>query len=154
MLESEFQAEVVSAFERMGALVFKVHGHAMQKAGWPDIQVYHPRWTGQIELKRDAEKATTLQKGRISDLVRLGTPAFVLRCQNGMAAAESHDGQPIGTILNWQLLRGLERSRALFELCEYVTGRLGGGVVRGVDHVNQQMPTEAERREVEHGEHL
>lgn len=60
-------------------MTFNVHGHKMQAAGWPDLQIYHPVFTGHIELKIRRNQCSELQQERIKMLKLLGTAAFVLR---------------------------------------------------------------------------
>jgi hypothetical protein len=79
MKESAFQSKVKKKLVGAGALVFNVHGHAMQAPGWPDLQVYSPRWTGQLELKTMTGKLSVMQRRRIHQLRKMRVPAFVLR---------------------------------------------------------------------------
>jgi len=120
MLESDFTAQVTDALEGIGAICFKVHGHAMQKAGWPDLQVYLPRWTGHIELKVDTD-CSTLQKIVIGDLLQRGTPALVLRWIAGAVQAEDTDMQALGHIPADQWRRTATRSQAIISLLEMAT---------------------------------
>ena len=77
MLEAKFQSMMMKRLREAGAVVFNVHGGPMQAAGWPDLQVYSPIWTGHLELKCGA-KPTPLQIRRIEALLRVRFPAFVL----------------------------------------------------------------------------
>jgi len=79
MTESRFQTVLKKLLTQdTGAEVLNIHGHGMQAPGWPDLQVFHPKWTGFLELKVTA-KPTKLQKARIAKLIRRGTPAFFLQ---------------------------------------------------------------------------
>ncbi len=82
MLESEFQGKLVRMLEKRGAMVLNVHGHMMQKAGYPDLHVAHWKFTGWIELKRDSGKVKTIQRVIVNDLRARGVIAFVLRYDN------------------------------------------------------------------------
>jgi len=79
MRESRFQSIVKAKMLGAGAMVFNVHGHAMQAPGWPDLQVYSPLWTGHLELKTMTGKPTVLQLRRIRQLRTMRQPAFILR---------------------------------------------------------------------------
>lgn len=117
--ESQFSADVVAAFESMGAKVLVVHGHAYQRSGWPDLQVYHPTWTGHIELKVGSNKCSTLQQLTIRDLLRLETQAYVLRlCVDGSLAAEDCGCAVLATLSaeRWAFKHGNARGVSLFEL--------------------------------------
>lgn len=120
--ESTFQSNIKSCLEALGALVFNVHGHGMQAAGWPDLQVYHPSWTGHLELKVGDNRLTTLQKLRIHDLVERGTPAYVLRWVEGDVVVESEVGLVLGkvTASHWKGSQGNNRGNLLFDLLHVV----------------------------------
>lgn len=83
--ENKWQPKVKRALEKSGAIVFKVHGHLMQEAGWPDLQVYYGGRVWHLELKVGKHGCESLQKHRIKELRRVGVWAgvFALR-QNGM----------------------------------------------------------------------
>jgi len=67
--------------ESVGAMVFIVHGHLMQAPGWPDLQVYHPKWTGHIEVKTEEDPCRARQIYVIDRLLRRDTNAVVVRRQ-------------------------------------------------------------------------
>jgi hypothetical protein len=113
-VETHFQAEVIEAFRARGALTFNVHGHAMQASGWPDIQVYHPEWTGHLELKRNKNPATTIQRIILRKLNLAGTPAYILREVGPRVFLESHDGEVLGETL-WPTDK-LDRANRLLRL--------------------------------------
>ncbi len=120
--ESKFVNELKSAVESMGGLYFKVHGHVMQASGWPDIQVYHPKWTGHLEAKVDSEKYSTLQLKRMFDLRRLGTAAFGIRkLPSGWVHIET-DYVPLVKV-DWNKIpaQGNSRGLALLEACQQAT---------------------------------
>lgn len=120
MLETDFTAQLVEALEGAGALTFKVHGHGMQKAGWPDLQVYCSRWTGHIEVKVN-EVCSNIQKIVISDLLQRGTPALVLRWVAGAVQAETQEMVALGHIPADQWKRVPQRSAAIVNLLELAT---------------------------------
>lgn len=94
-----------------GALVFNVHGHAMQSSGWPDIQVYSPHLTNHMihmELKCRRNKASRMQRDRIIDLRRCGTFAYVVRSVKLDLHFEDQDGDVEFGVENWQLATGIE----------------------------------------------
>lgn len=79
--EKDFQSALIKLLrEDTGADTFNVHGSAMQTPGWPDVQVYHPKWTGHLELKVGA-KPTQKQQNRIKRLQKRGTAAFFLQLE-------------------------------------------------------------------------
>jgi hypothetical protein len=124
--EGIFQEHCINAFERLGAKVFNVHGHSMQASGWPDLQVYHPRWTGHLELKVDKNTCSTLQKLTLRDLRHVGTKAFVLRLEPDKSVrAELEDCTLLATLpASVWLKDGMERTLALFDLIEVASGEL------------------------------
>lgn len=94
-----------------GALVFKIHGHAMQKSAWPDLQVYSPHLPNcmiHMELKCRRNKASGMQRDRIIDLRRRGTFAYVVRAVQLDLHFEDQDGDVEFVIENWQLATGIE----------------------------------------------
>lgn len=97
MNESEMTRWLSGLLKGAGALVFKVHGHAMQAAGWPDVQVYHPGWTGHLELKVEDNKLTELQAHVMRELLRRGTAAATLRYRLDVLYLEAPDGRCVGT---------------------------------------------------------
>jgi curved DNA-binding protein CbpA len=100
MSETEFTSHVSKVLRDEGAVVFKVHGHAMQQSGWPDLQVYHSRWTGHLELKVEGNDLTTLQSMVIRDLKKRGTKAYVLRLAAGIVTLEDDGKVKWGVILS------------------------------------------------------
>lgn len=118
MRESKFQQDVIDAFKGLGAEVFNVHGHGMQAAGWPDLQVYHPTWTGHLELKVGVGRLSTLQKIRIQSLVDRGTEAYVLRWEQGLVWLETAVAERLGSIPkdSWSFRTGNNRAHLLFKL--------------------------------------
>lgn len=90
MREGLFRQHVKATLRSAGAMVFAVHGDAWQQPGWPDLQVYHPRWTGHLELKATAGELRPAQRIIGRQLVEHGSRAFVLRpCEDGCWAIES-----------------------------------------------------------------
>ena len=79
--ESHYQSIIAHALERAGATVLNVHGHAFQKSGWPDLQVYSPIWTGHLEIKNEEGGTKKLQMYIMEKLIRSGTRAYVLRVE-------------------------------------------------------------------------
>lgn len=78
MKEVNFQKILVTAFRQAEALVFNIHGHSMQIAGIPDLYVAHRIWTGWLELKTGANKATKLQINTLRRLEATGVNVFIL----------------------------------------------------------------------------
>jgi len=80
-----FQSKVIEQLESQAAFVINIHGHMMQKAGLPDLQVIHRRWDGFLELKVGPQR---LKKNQPSDIQydiaakikARGMPVYVLRC--------------------------------------------------------------------------
>lgn len=94
-----------------GALVFNVHGHAMQASGWPDLQVYSPHLPNNMlhmELKVKHNKLSGMQRDRIIDLRRRGTCAFCVRAVQLDLYFEDSDGIVEFVIENWQDASGIE----------------------------------------------
>ena len=116
--ETIFSNEIRHALEALGAMVFKVHGHGMQESGWPDLQVYHPQWTGHIETKVGDRNCTTGQKLKIRDLRQRNTHAIVVRLSGGRITAEDEDCCELAYISpdSWRFTKGNTRGNALMEL--------------------------------------
>jgi hypothetical protein len=81
--------------------MLKVHGHAMQQPGWPDLQVYHVSWFGQLELKCGRNSASTAQRIIIGQLRRRGFPAYILREHDGELQLEDGVGIQLGDSWRW-----------------------------------------------------
>lgn len=81
--EGQFQSRLIAELKKAGAIVFKVHGHAMQASGWPDLQVYSRTWTGHLELKVGDARPTQLQMSVILRLRSVGANAYVARLRDG-----------------------------------------------------------------------
>lgn len=77
--ESAFKKLINDKLAAGGALVFNVHGHLMQKSGWPDTQIYHARFTGHIEYKENDRRLEALQRRVIRELCVRGAKVVVLR---------------------------------------------------------------------------
>lgn len=60
------------------AVVFNVHGHAMQSKFWPDMIVWHKAWSGGIEIKINKDSMSRGQWQRSLKLIEQGFPVFVL----------------------------------------------------------------------------
>lgn len=78
MKEVNFQKILVTAFRQAGAIVFNIHGHAMQIAGIPDLYVAHKIWTGWLELKTGENATTKLQTRTLGSLEAAGVNVFIL----------------------------------------------------------------------------
>lgn len=109
--ESTFQGHVIDDLEGVGAFVFNVHGHGMQKAGLPDLQIYSPIWTGHLELKVEKRSVEDLQRIQMRRLNERGTAAFVLRLVGDDVQIEDSDGGLQVTLTDWYVDRD-KRQRA------------------------------------------
>jgi len=78
MLERAFQKQVIKWLKSKGAVVYNIHGHAMQQRGIPDLYVAHWRWQGWLELKTGNNKLSTLQEIEIGKLQSRNVNALVL----------------------------------------------------------------------------
>jgi hypothetical protein len=116
ILESKFQSECVKAWESIGGLCFNVHGHGMQKAGWPDLQLYHLKWTGQLELKVGDNKPSEIQKIVIRDLRARKTPAFVFRLRQGWVYLEDENGMELARANGWRTMPAIQRAELILKL--------------------------------------
>jgi len=74
--ESENQWKARICKESGPFVVFSVHGHMMQGAGWPDL--YVAQGNSWYELKIEGGKASTIQRRRIRELRRGGARAFFI----------------------------------------------------------------------------
>ena len=71
MRESKFQTTIISYFLNdldVPHRSLNLHGHAMQGAGWPDLYIVGPVWSGWLELKIGRNKTTPLQAKRLRDI--------------------------------------------------------------------------------------
>jgi hypothetical protein len=116
VLESKFQEEVIAAWESVGALILKVHGNAFQKAGWPDLQVYHPKWTGHLELKVGDNKPSAIQEIVIRDLMARKTWAYVMRFRTGVVYLETEKGMVLASLEGWKKMTTHQRAQKLLEM--------------------------------------
>jgi hypothetical protein len=106
--ESSFVSRMKTELEKVGAVVLKVHGGPYQQSGWPDLQVYHTKWTGHLEAKVGNNPASSIQKEVIIKLRKRGTPAGVIRLRNGVVTMDGCESQlkwPCDgeTLLSWVL---------------------------------------------------
>lgn len=76
--ESVASTVVRDALVKDGAMVLKIHGHAMQAPGWPDLYVAHPTYGGWIEMKAGST-LTAAQAGIGVSLLSRGQPFLVLQ---------------------------------------------------------------------------
>ena len=79
MSESEISQKLCNSLRQLGAVVFKIHGHAMQQPGIPDFYLSHPLWQGWIETKGPMTKLTPLQVTFLRKLRKTGSNVCVLR---------------------------------------------------------------------------
>lgn len=82
MLERDFQRRLMNRFKDFGWLEFKIHGHAMQRSGWPDLFVCGvglPDGGMWIELKTDTGTVSEIQKLIIGRMRARRVPVLVLR---------------------------------------------------------------------------
>jgi len=94
MSENQFQNILIEHFKNNGGLILNIHGHLMQKSGWPDLYVSHPEWRGWIELKVEGRKLTTLQRIVIKDLIKRETNAFTMTLKfKGEMVIEATDSE-------------------------------------------------------------
>lgn len=80
MKENKFQKQVKKQLENQGAFIINVHGHRLQIAGLPDLQVIHRKWKGWLELKVEKNEASALQRVQAAKIELRGMPVYVLRC--------------------------------------------------------------------------
>jgi hypothetical protein len=120
MLESDFSKKLCDALEGVGAQILNVHGHRYQKSGWPDVQVYHPKWTGHCELKVDDRKPDLLQINTMKGLLRRNTPAFVVRLRDNVVYCElwtsKKEYETLAYCHEWLRFKGTTRGVQLLEM--------------------------------------
>lgn len=75
--ESECTKKLQKKLEEGGAFLFKVHGHAMQKSGWPDLEVYSLIFTGLIEFKSATGSLRGDQREVCRRLAKVGTKVLI-----------------------------------------------------------------------------
>lgn len=80
MKENKFQKQVIKQLENQCAFIINLHGHMMQRAGLPDLQIIHKNWKGFLELKCEDYEASALQRAVAAKIELRGTPIYVLRC--------------------------------------------------------------------------
>jgi hypothetical protein len=120
VLESDFSKKVVTALESVGALMLNIHGHRMQKGGIPDLWCCHPKWTGWTELKCEDRKPTKLQVNMMKDMLRRGTPAFVVRYREKVVYCElwmnKKEMETLAYCHEWERFKGVTRGLQLLEM--------------------------------------
>lgn len=102
--ESKLQEIVKKKLEAAGCLVFNIHGHAMQRAGIPDLYIVHRQFRGWVELKTETD-LSKIQEKTIHDLIRRGDTAFVVRLRGTLIG--EWDGLELGTA-KWEKIQGPE----------------------------------------------
>jgi hypothetical protein len=112
MTESQFQRQVIKALEDFCAVVYNIHGHAMQKRGIPDLYVAHRLWTGWIELKVGGNSISAIQAHQLEKLWSAGAQAFVVRLNGGVLVRD------VEVPWNDPKNRGMELLRVLRKLGE------------------------------------
>jgi len=107
--ESDVQRMFIRACESCNGLVLNIHGHAMQKSGWPDIFVSHARLDGGcwIEFKKDSNQCDTNQMLKLEKLRHRGSHAFVARYLNsdGCLYAEDSRQNSLGLYMELDVLK-------------------------------------------------
>lgn len=98
-MESKEQTKLIKKLEDGGALCFNIHGHAYQKRGWPDVQVYSRIWTGHLELKWKTRSLTPLQKDRMEELKQRWTSCYVVRFFEDFVYIEDEKGYILDNFL-------------------------------------------------------
>jgi len=97
--ESQYQKFLGDKLRSAGAMVLKLHGHAQQSSGWPDLFIGHRIWTGWLEVKfQDGRWKNELQRHRIRDLRFRNVPCFVIRWMAGHEVLEDEDGNIVGKL--------------------------------------------------------
>ena len=127
-LEAPFQRDLIKKFEGPGggAKVLNVHGHGMQKSGWPDLQVYSPHLPNglvHMELKVGRNKPSTLQREVIDELVMRGTHAYVVRASGYSMQFEHVDGSVAFHVYDWQWGTGIEIFQLTRTAIEEIQGK-------------------------------
>ena len=94
MRETEISAKLCTSLRKdYKAVVFKIHGHAMQQPGIPDFYLAHACWQGWIETKGAETLTTPLQKSILRQLKNAGVDAYILRFMDERRYRfESEDG--------------------------------------------------------------
>lgn len=128
MLENQFRQTLKADLTAVGCLVFTVHGHVFQSAGWPDIQVYHPCWTGHIELKVGRNTATVLQKHRMLELRKRGTPAYLIALEGEDLVVMNSEEVGLMRLAGWRTDRDTKRRTKLL----LIALRFASGLVLGL----------------------
>lgn len=98
MKERNFQTLLVKALRDSGAIVFNIHGHAMQVAGIPDLYVAHTIWIGWLELKTGTNKITILQSRALKQLEDRGVDAVIILARKPKIIVKMSDETIIGVI--------------------------------------------------------
>lgn len=98
MKESNFQSLLVKSLRESGAIVFNIHGHAMQMAGIPDLYVAHNIWEGWLELKAGNNPVTKLQQHTLKKLHDCGVNAYALVANKPRMIIKLHEETIVGYI--------------------------------------------------------
>lgn len=102
MLERDFQRRLINRFKEFGWELLKIHGHAMQTAGWPDMFVCGVGlgpgvW---IELKTDNGTVSERQKIVIDRMRMRGVATLVLRPRDCSGVVWTESGRVVGEYLH------------------------------------------------------
>ena len=116
--EAWYQGHVVTALKSVGAEIYKIHGHAMQVAGIPDLYVGHSDWQGWIEMKAEYGKLRGTQKIKLERLEKRRINAVVFRGFHQMYVVENCKGEPLITqsFQKWREVTGASLLQDL-QLC-------------------------------------
>ena len=79
MIETAISAKLVHSLRHdYKAKILKLHGHAMQEPGWPDLYIAHPKFVGWIETKGVNTLVKTIQRTVMEELAMCNVDVFIL----------------------------------------------------------------------------
>jgi hypothetical protein len=98
--ESVFQGKVIKSLRAGGCLVWKMHGHGMQKIGIPDLYFAGPL-TGWLELKVGNNQVSAIQALTLKQLRDVKVWAYVARLSRGAVSLEDEAGEVFTVVRDW-----------------------------------------------------
>lgn len=74
--ETKFVVAIAKWAQRIGGKVTKLHGHAMQRKGIPDLWIATPRFFGWVEAKMGSNKSSFHQAAFLEESMSSGCPGL------------------------------------------------------------------------------
>jgi len=93
--ESAQTRELCAELQKLGAMIYPLHGGKYSPAGWPDRYFHSTIWCGFVEFKDEAKPLDTAQRLTIRDMNRIA-PGSVWIARHGFNTIENESGDVLG----------------------------------------------------------